>query len=150
MAQADRHELRDAILALRTGLMELWSLIETHSRENGEELSQPRRQPSRGSNCRLGTLTESPRESVMERDDLYDEALKVVTEFGHASGSVLQLWLSIGEARAARILSEMERDGLITPARKGREYKVLATAYSLRELSEMTAGSPSNQQKSCL
>lgn len=151
MIQADRQKLRNAILDLRSGLMELQSLIETHThRERGEALSHPRRPPSGASNDKLTTLAESPRESVIERDDLYDEALRVVTEFGHASVSVLQLWLSIGEARAARILGEMERDGLIAPTRKRRDYKVLATAYSLREFSETIAASPNNQQKSCL
>jgi DNA segregation ATPase FtsK/SpoIIIE-like protein len=62
-----------------------------------------------------------------ERDDLYDDALVVVTEFGHASPAVLQMWLSIDYGRATTILSRFQADGLISS--KG---KVRHKAFSLR------------------
>ncbi len=62
-----------------------------------------------------------------ERDDLYDEALVVVTEFGQASPAVLQMWLSIDYGRATTILNRFQADGLISS--KG---KVRHKAFSLR------------------
>jgi DNA segregation ATPase FtsK/SpoIIIE-like protein len=62
-----------------------------------------------------------------ERDDLYDDALVVLTEFGQASPAVLQMWLSIDYSRATKLLSEFQADGLVSS--KGR---VRHKAYSLR------------------
>jgi len=62
-----------------------------------------------------------------ERDDLYDDALVVVTEFGQASPAILQMWLSIDYGRAMTILSRFQADGLISS--KG---KVRHKAFSLR------------------
>lgn len=60
-------------------------------------------------------------------DDLYDDALVVVTEFGQASPSMLQMWLSIDYGRALTILNRFQADGLVSS--KGR---VRHKAYSLR------------------
>ena len=48
-------------------------------------------------------------------DELYDEAIKVVTEAKKASASLLQRRLKIGYARAARLLDIMEAKGAIGP-----------------------------------
>ena len=69
-----------------------------------------------------------------ERDDLYDDALVVLTEFGQASPAVLQMWLSIDYSRATKLLSEFQADGLVSS--KGR---VRHKAYSLRR-SEQNSG----------
>lgn len=69
-----------------------------------------------------------------ERDDLYDDALVVVTEFGHASPAVLQMWLSIDYSRATTILNRFQADGLISS--KGR---VRHKAFSLRRSLEQQA-----------
>jgi len=62
-----------------------------------------------------------------ERDDLYDDALVVLTEFGQASPAILQMWLSIDYGRAITILNRFQADGLVSS--KGR---VRHKAYSLR------------------
>lgn len=54
------------------------------------------------------------------RDDLYDDALVVVTEFGQASPAILQMWLSIDYGRATKILSRFQADGLISSKGKVR------------------------------
>jgi len=69
-----------------------------------------------------------------ERDDLYDDALVVLTEFGQASPAVLQMWLSIDYSRATTILSRFQADGLISS--KGR---VRHKAFSLRRSLEQQA-----------
>lgn len=49
-----------------------------------------------------------------EGDDLYDEAVKVVLESKRASISLVQRRLRIGYNRAARILEDMEKAGLVS------------------------------------
>jgi S-DNA-T family DNA segregation ATPase FtsK/SpoIIIE len=64
-----------------------------------------------------------------ERDELYDQALRICVEMKRASTSVLQRRLRIGYGRAAAILDGMERDGLIGPADGSRPRPVLGRAY---------------------
>ncbi|MBN1258300.1 DNA translocase FtsK 4TM domain-containing protein [Candidatus Peregrinibacteria bacterium] len=51
----------------------------------------------------------------MEQDSLYNDAIQVIRETGKASASLLQRRLSVGYARAARILDLLEEHGLIGP-----------------------------------
>jgi curved DNA-binding protein CbpA len=76
--------------------------------------------------------TEETREPT-GHDELYYEALAIVTDMGRASTSVLQRRLSIGYGRAAKILDQMERDGLIGPAEGAKPHRVLQAAYEFRE-----------------
>lgn len=66
-------------------------------------------------------------------DDMYKDALRVVVESGKASTSLLQRRLRIGYARAARIIEELEEQGVIGPADGARPREVLIS--SLDELS---------------
>ncbi|MEK7195463.1 MAG: DNA translocase FtsK, partial [Patescibacteria group bacterium] len=50
-----------------------------------------------------------------EDDELYDEAVRVVTESKKASASLLQRRLRVGYARAARLLDIMEAKGVVGP-----------------------------------
>ena len=50
------------------------------------------------------------------QDKLYEDAVQLIKETGKASASLLQRRLSVGYARAARILDIMEEHGLIGPA----------------------------------
>ena len=68
-----------------------------------------------------------------EQDELFDEALAIVTDMGRASTSVLQRRLSVGYGRAAKILDSMERQGFIGPAEGSKPRKVLQAAYEFRE-----------------
>jgi len=65
-------------------------------------------------------------------DDMYKDALRVVVESKKASTSLLQRRLRIGYARAARIIEEMEDQGVIGPADGSRPREVLIS--SLDEL----------------
>jgi DNA segregation ATPase FtsK/SpoIIIE, S-DNA-T family len=51
-----------------------------------------------------------------QRDQLYDEALRIVLETGQASVSLIQRRLRIGYNRSARIVEQMEREGIVTAA----------------------------------
>lgn len=60
-------------------------------------------------------------------DDMYKDALRVVVESGKASTSLLQRRLRVGYARAARIIEQMEEQGVIGPADGARPREVLIT-----------------------
>src|SRR5690606_22426524 len=61
----------------------------------------------------------------MEKDDLYDEAARIVVQSGQASISYLQRRLRIGFSRAARLVDMMEMEGLVSPATGGKAREVL-------------------------
>jgi S-DNA-T family DNA segregation ATPase FtsK/SpoIIIE len=72
---------------------------------------------------------ENEAEAGGERDPLYDEAVRIVTDSGQASISMIQRRLRIGYNRAARMVEEMERDGLVLPAdgARPRELRIRAS-----------------------
>jgi S-DNA-T family DNA segregation ATPase FtsK/SpoIIIE len=60
-----------------------------------------------------------------EKDELFDEALRTVCQYDRASASLLQRRLSIGYARAARILDQLEAAGVVGPAEGSKPRDVL-------------------------
>ncbi len=60
-----------------------------------------------------------------DRDELYEEAKEIVVDAGKASASLLQRRLSVGYARAARILDELEAGGVISPANGSKPREIL-------------------------
>jgi S-DNA-T family DNA segregation ATPase FtsK/SpoIIIE len=59
-------------------------------------------------------------------DELYDQAVRLVTESRQASISWVQRRLRIGYNRAARMIERMEREGVVSPGEGGRPREVLA------------------------
>jgi DNA segregation ATPase FtsK/SpoIIIE, S-DNA-T family len=68
-------------------------------------------------------------------DDMYKDALRVVVDSGKASTSLLQRRLRIGYARAARIIEQMEEQGVIGAADGSRPRDVL-----INSLDDLDAG----------
>ncbi|HEV3469259.1 MAG TPA: DNA translocase FtsK 4TM domain-containing protein [Pyrinomonadaceae bacterium] len=64
-----------------------------------------------------------------ERDELFEQALRICCEMKRASTSVLQRRLRIGYGRAAAILDAMEREGFIGQADGSRPRPVLGRAF---------------------
>jgi S-DNA-T family DNA segregation ATPase FtsK/SpoIIIE len=60
-----------------------------------------------------------------EADDLFRSAVEVVCQYDRASASLLQRRLSIGYARAARILDQLEAAGVVSPADGSKPRDVL-------------------------
>ena len=60
------------------------------------------------------------------QDPLFDEAVRIVTETRRASISGVQRRLKIGYNRAARLIEEMERIGIVTPPESNGNREVLA------------------------
>jgi S-DNA-T family DNA segregation ATPase FtsK/SpoIIIE len=63
-------------------------------------------------------------------DELYDQAVALVARERKASTSFIQRYLQIGYNRAARIIEEMERQGVVTPASRTGKREVLISDYS--------------------
>jgi S-DNA-T family DNA segregation ATPase FtsK/SpoIIIE len=61
----------------------------------------------------------------LDKDDLYDEAARIVVQSGQASISYLQRRLRIGFSRAARLVDMMEMEGLVSAGVGGKPREVL-------------------------
>ena len=60
-----------------------------------------------------------------DKDDLYDDASRIVVQSGQASISYLQRRLRVGFSRAARLVDMMEAEGLVSAAVGGKPREVL-------------------------
>ena len=60
-----------------------------------------------------------------EKDELYEEAVRIIMESNQASVSILQRRMRLGYTRAARIIDTMEQEGLIGPFEGSKPRKIL-------------------------
>jgi S-DNA-T family DNA segregation ATPase FtsK/SpoIIIE len=67
-------------------------------------------------------------DSGEELDTLYDEAVRFVTESRKASISSVQRRFKVGYNRAARMIEDMEKAGIVGPAETNGSREVLAAA----------------------
>ncbi len=67
-------------------------------------------------------------------DPMYDDAVRLVFEFGKASTSLLQRRLRIGYGRAAHLIDLMYRDGLVGPADGSKPRELLKPANWIKEV----------------
>jgi len=70
----------------------------------------------------------------MDKDDLYDEAARIVVQSGQASISYLQRRLRIGFSRAARLVDMMEMEGLVSSPDGGKAREVLVDKQYFAEV----------------
>ena len=74
----------------------------------------------------IESLSEGKGASInQEKDELFDEAVRVVLETGVASSSTLQRRLRLGYTRAARIVDQMEAEGIVGPHRGSKPREIL-------------------------
>ncbi len=71
-----------------------------------------------------------------ENDELYQDAVRLVLEFGKASTSLLQRRLRIGYGRAAHLIDLMEKDGIVGAADGPKPREVLKRPDWLSEVEE--------------
>jgi S-DNA-T family DNA segregation ATPase FtsK/SpoIIIE len=64
-----------------------------------------------------------------EKDELFDEAARIVVSSGQPSISYLQRRLRIGFSRAARLVDMMEMDGIVSAAVNGKREVLVAQDY---------------------
>ena len=71
-----------------------------------------------------------------ENDPLYNDAVRLVIEFGKASTSLLQRRLRVGYGRAAHLIDLMERDGIVGAADGPKPREVLKRPDWISEVEE--------------
>ncbi|MGA9528113.1 MAG: DNA translocase FtsK [Terriglobales bacterium] len=71
-----------------------------------------------------------------DNDPLYNDAVRLVIEFGKASTSLLQRRLRIGYGRAAHLIDLMERDGIVGAADGPKPREVLKRPDWISEVEE--------------
>jgi S-DNA-T family DNA segregation ATPase FtsK/SpoIIIE len=71
-----------------------------------------------------------------DNDPLFEDAVRLVLEFGKASTSLLQRRLRIGYGRAAHLIDLMERDGIVGAADGPKPREVLKRPSWITEVAE--------------
>ena len=84
----------------------------------------------------LGADGEPVEVSENDNDPLFNDAVRLVIEFGKASTSLLQRRLRIGYGRAAHLIDLMERDGIVGAADGPKPREVLKRPDWLSEVEE--------------
>jgi DNA segregation ATPase FtsK/SpoIIIE, S-DNA-T family len=123
-ANVDESEVRETVNYLKSQLHES-KLV---SNNNESVIQQPKQK------IKIPGLdqTTTVNEDGEEVDEMYEEAKKIVTQYQKASASFLQQTMGIGYPKAARIIMELENNGIVGPANgsKPREvYTSTDTAY---------------------
>ncbi len=77
-----------------------------------------------------------------EKDEMFEEAVKLILHTGQASASYLQRRLKLGYARASRLIDQMEQEGILGPSEgsKPREILVDVKSYMLNSAKKNPAG----------
>jgi len=64
-------------------------------------------------------------ENNVDKDELFDDAVKVILETNQASVSMLQRRMRLGYTRAARIIDQMEAEGIVGPYQGSKPREIL-------------------------
>jgi DNA segregation ATPase FtsK/SpoIIIE, S-DNA-T family len=83
-----------------------------------------------------GGSSEGSAEGGSDDDPLYQDAVKLVIEFGKASTSLLQRRLRIGYGRAAHLIDLMEQDGIVGAADGPKPREVLKRPDWISEIEQ--------------
>lgn len=102
---------------------EIHSVVEFWKSQGTAQYQQAFLEAPRDENGRVEGGAES--EDEAEHDELFEDAVRLVLEFGKASTSLLQRRLRIGYGRAAHLIDLMERDGIVGAADGPKPREVL-------------------------
>ncbi len=72
-------------------------------------------------------------EELGEKDELFKKAVELILLTGQASASYLQRKLKLGYARAARIIDQMEQEGIVGPTEGSKPREILVDPKSYLE-----------------
>ncbi|MBN1353125.1 MAG: DNA translocase FtsK 4TM domain-containing protein, partial [Candidatus Omnitrophica bacterium] len=76
---------------------------------------------------------EKPQFKTFEKDEVYEEAVKLVIQTRQASVSMLQRRLGVGYTRAARLVDMMESEGIVGPYQGSKPREILIDSLDDRE-----------------
>ncbi|HXE91043.1 MAG TPA: DNA translocase FtsK [Terriglobales bacterium] len=112
-----------------TAVVEFWK-AQASAQYDEKFLQAPRDESARGEGGEDGELGDE------EHDELFEDAVRLVVEFGKASTSLLQRRLRIGYGRAAHLIDLMEKDGIVGAADGPKPREVLKKPDWLSEVEE--------------
>lgn len=95
------------------------AMTEDRRPETGESRAMPQAAAEAGETPWANIVAEAG------KDEMLEEAIKLVTESGRASTSFLQRRLGIGYPRASRLIDQLEAEGVIGPAEGSKPREVL-------------------------
>jgi S-DNA-T family DNA segregation ATPase FtsK/SpoIIIE len=110
-----------------TSVVEFWR-AQAAAQYNEKFLQAPREESA--------SVESGDADDETEQDELYEDAVRLVVEFGKASTSLLQRRLRIGYGRAAHLIDLMEKDGIVGAADGPRPREVLKKPTWLSEVEE--------------
>ena len=84
----------------------------------------------------IKTASEFEWEEAGEKDELYEKAVELILLTGQASASYLQRKLKLGYARAARIIDQMEQEGILGPSEGSKPRDILVDPRTFLEKSK--------------
>ena len=122
----DSSAIQNRLSELRRELEEILAMVSTDSTVTRTRRQDCEYSPGETHDVQRG-ISQLPSVHQFETEELFSDALVVITEFGQASPAILQMWLSIDYNRAAQILTKLEADGLISSKGKLRH-----KAFALR------------------
>jgi S-DNA-T family DNA segregation ATPase FtsK/SpoIIIE len=105
------------------------------SAEYQQQFLEPPRDEREAGTGAVGGV-EGSEDSGSEDDPLYQDAVKLVVEFGKASTSLLQRRLRVGYGRAAHLIDLMEQDGIVGAADGPKPREVLKRPDWISEIEE--------------
>jgi S-DNA-T family DNA segregation ATPase FtsK/SpoIIIE len=92
--------------------------------------------PKEDHEATAGDSDDSGEISAEDNDPLFNDAVRLVIEFGKASTSLLQRRLRVGYGRAAHLIDLMERDGIVGAADGPKPREVLKRPDWISEIEE--------------
>ncbi|TAN23879.1 MAG: DNA translocase FtsK [Acidobacteria bacterium] len=124
---------------------EIGGVVENWSKQGQPEmddtfLDAPAEEEDRGQGSGARAQEESPAGGVPsgeENDPMFEDAVRVVVEYGKASTSLLQRRLRIGYGRAAHLIDLMYNDGIVGPADGPKPREVLKRPDWISEVEEV-------------
>jgi DNA segregation ATPase FtsK/SpoIIIE, S-DNA-T family len=117
---------------------EIAAVVEFWKQQGSAEYQQEFLEPPKDERETAGDAgnTGGSAEGGGEDDPLYQDAVKLVVEFGKASTSLLQRRLRIGYGRAAHLIDLMEQDGIVGAADGPKPREVLKRPDWISEIEE--------------
>jgi len=117
------------------GVVEFWKAQgQAQYQEKFLETPKEDREAAAGDNSEEGSGDGNDNDN--DNDPLYNDAVRLVIEFGKASTSLLQRRLRIGYGRAAHLIDLMERDGIVGAADGPKPREVLKRPDWISEIEE--------------
>jgi S-DNA-T family DNA segregation ATPase FtsK/SpoIIIE len=115
---------------------EIAAVVEFWKQQGSAEYQQQFLEPPRDEQETVGSDGVETPESGGEDDPLYQDAVRLVVEFGKASTSLLQRRLRVGYGRAAHLIDLMEQDGIVGAADGPKPREVLKRPNWISEIEE--------------